>query len=73
MANKCAVTVIQFGPVAVAVISGPIAAWIAGKLGRKIRITFGDVEAEARTVEELKQLLKLVDEHREKNNKSGET
>src|ERR1700737_5072127 len=53
--------VVQLGPIAVAAISGPITAWLAAKLGRKVRIKFGDVEAEARNVDELRKLLELVD------------
>jgi hypothetical protein len=50
----------------VARLSGPITAWLAAKLGRKVRIKFGDVEVEARNVDELRKLLDLVDEHRKK-------
>lgn len=58
--------VIRFGPVAVAAISAPIAAWLTTKYGRRVRIKVGDVEVEGRSVQELNELLKLVDEHRRK-------
>lgn len=58
--------IVEFGPIAVAAISGPITAWLSAKLGRKVRIKFGDTEAEARNVDELMKLLKLVDEQRQK-------
>lgn len=45
-------------------VSGPRTAWLAAKLGRKVRIKFGELEAEAQNVDELRKLLDLVDEFR---------
>jgi len=43
---------------------GLLGAWLQAKYGRKVRVKFGDTEAEARSVEEIRALLKAVDEHR---------
>jgi hypothetical protein len=43
---------------AVAPILGPaLGAWLQGRAGRKLRLKVGDVEVEARTPEEIEQLL----------------
>lgn len=39
------------------VLTGTLAAWLQSKAGRKVRLKVGDVEVEARTVEEADQLL----------------
>jgi hypothetical protein len=39
------------------VIGGAAVAWLQGRAGRKLRLKVGDVEVEARTVEEIEQLL----------------
>jgi hypothetical protein len=39
------------------VIGGAAAAWLQGRAGRKLRLKVGDIEVEARTVEEVDQLL----------------
>src|SRR5438045_1224908 len=36
---------------------GIVATWLAGRYGRKVRLKVGDIEAEARTVEEVETLL----------------
>jgi len=45
------------GPPAISAIAAYAAAWAQAKNGRKVRIRVGEVEAEARTVAEVKQLL----------------
>jgi hypothetical protein len=40
--------------------------WLQGRAGRKVRVKFGDTEAEARTPEDLKRILELVEEHKAK-------
>lgn len=42
-----------FGPV----LGGAAVAWLQGRAGRKLRLKVGDIEAEARTIEEVEQLL----------------
>jgi hypothetical protein len=44
-------------------------AWLQGRYGRKVRIKVGDVEAEARTLEEIDALLKRVGELRDEDDK----
>jgi hypothetical protein len=44
------------GPAAIAAIGG----WLAGRNGRKVRIKIGDIEAEARTPEEVEKLLAIA-------------
>lgn len=39
------------------VIGGAAVAWLQGRAGRKLRLKVGDVEVEARTQEEIEQLL----------------
>jgi hypothetical protein len=63
---------LRFGPMAAAAVSAPIAAWLTAKYGRKVRIKFGDVEVEGRSVQELNELLKLVDEHRQRASKADD-
>jgi hypothetical protein len=40
------------------VLGGAAVAWLQGRAGRKLRLNVGDVEVEARTPEEIEQLLK---------------
>ncbi|ASW04438.1 hypothetical protein [Paraburkholderia aromaticivorans] len=47
----------ELGPAAIGVIGTAVGAWIAGRSGRKVRLKVGDIEAEARTIEEVEQLL----------------
>lgn len=39
------------------VLTGILGAWVQSKVGRKVRLKVGDIEVEARTVEEAEQLL----------------
>jgi hypothetical protein len=43
---------------AIAALAALCGAWVQARYGRKVRIKIGDVEAEARTIEEIEQLLK---------------
>jgi hypothetical protein len=45
---------------AIGVVCTAIGIWLKGRYGRKVHLKFGDVEAEARTPEEVEQLLKSV-------------
>lgn len=40
-----------------------LVAWLQGRAGRKVRVRFGDTEAEARTPEELERVLNLIKAH----------
>lgn len=46
------------GPSAIGIVTAAVTGWFAGRAGRKARLKFGDVEAEARTPEEVEQLLR---------------
>jgi hypothetical protein len=48
---------ITVGPAVVAALGVVVGAWIQGRLGRKVKLKIGDVEAEARTPDELRDLL----------------
>lgn len=66
--------VVQFGPIAVAALTGQITAWLTARYGRKVKAKFDDIEVEARSVEEIAHLLKIVEEHRKKVRQSdGDT
>jgi hypothetical protein len=56
---------ITLGPAAAA-LAALCGAWVQARYGRKVRIKIGDVEAEARTIEEIEQLLKRAQAFREK-------
>ena len=51
-----------FGPI----LTGIFGAWMQSKVGRKVRLKDGDIEIEARTVEEVGKLLDMVAEQRAK-------
>lgn len=42
-----------------------VTAWLVARIGRKVRIKVGDVEAEAATIEEVQALLKAAKQYRE--------
>lgn len=44
-------------PAAIGALSGAVAVWLQGHAGRKVRLKVGDIEVEARTIEEVEQLL----------------
>jgi hypothetical protein len=51
-----------FGPI----LTGVLGAWLQSKIGRKVRFKDGDIEVEARTVEEVEKLLDMAAEQRAK-------
>ena len=53
---------LALGPAAITGLTAAAATWLQGRNGRKVKIKFGDVEAEGATVEEVKQLLELAAE-----------
>lgn len=44
-----------------------VCAWLAARQGRKVRIKMGDIEAEAGTIEEVKELLAMVQKRSAEN------
>jgi AraC-like DNA-binding protein len=52
----------QFSPPIITAVATYLAAWVHARLGRKVRIRIGEIEAEGRTPEELKALLRMVAE-----------
>ncbi|MGF6988758.1 hypothetical protein F0160_36855 [Paraburkholderia sp. JPY303] len=52
--------VIPLAQVAGPIVSAAAVAWFQGRAGRKMRLKVGDVEVEARTPEEVEQLLSAV-------------
>jgi hypothetical protein len=47
----------ELGPAAIGVIDAAVGAWVSGRSGRKVRLKVGDIEAEARTIDEVERLL----------------
>lgn len=47
----------ELGPAAIGVIGTAAGAWISGRSGRRVRLKLGDIEVEARTVEDVDRLL----------------
>ncbi|MFC4518441.1 hypothetical protein [Cupriavidus pinatubonensis] len=47
-------------------VAAALTAWIAGRYGRKVRLKVGDLELEAKSPEEIKQLLHLAQEYQKK-------
>lgn len=50
-------TIKTLGPPVITAITAGITGWFAGRAGRKARLKFGDIEAEAATPEEVVKLL----------------
>ncbi|SAL85764.1 hypothetical protein AWB68_07796 [Caballeronia choica] len=48
----------ELGPNLITALAAAAGVWISGRSGRKVRLKVGDIEAEARTIEEVEQLLK---------------
>lgn len=57
---------VTLGPAVVGALGGVIGAWLQAKFGRKVRLKIGDIEGEARTIEELKELLEYAETFRRK-------
>lgn len=67
--GEIAVLLKAVGPV----LGGILGAWLQSKAGRKVRLKDGDLEVEARKVEEIRQLLDMAAEQRaKKEQKEGE-
>lgn len=48
-----------------AAVGVAVAAWVQGRYGRKARLKIGDIEAEARTVEEVEKLISRAKKFRQ--------
>lgn len=66
--GQIAVLAQAFGPV----LTGILGAWLQSKAGRKVRFKDGDIEVEARTVEEVGKLLEMAAERRAKSQPEGD-
>jgi hypothetical protein len=56
---------VTLGPPAIAAIAAVAGAWVQARYGRKVRLKVGDIEAEARTTEEIETLLRRAAEFRD--------
>ena len=65
-------TIRTLGPPAIGIITAAVSSWLAGRAGRKARLKFGDIEAEARTPEEVERLLKAAAAFRASIKEAGE-
>jgi hypothetical protein len=52
-------------------LCGLLGAWLQARYGRKVRVKIGETEAEARTVDEVKALLKLASQYQGKRGKEA--
>lgn len=59
------------GPPAIAALATAAGAWVQARYGRKARLKIGDIEAEARTPEEIKGLLQLAKQFQADNSPDG--
>jgi hypothetical protein len=64
--------IVSLGPAFVTGVAAVAGAWVQARFGRKVRLKFGDIEAEARTPEELEELLKRAAEFRNNKRDTGE-
>ena len=65
--GEIAVLANAFGPV----LTGILGAWLQSKAGRKVRLKDGDIEVEAQTSHEVKELYNLAVEQRAKQKKDS--
>ena len=65
--------VVPLATVAGSVFGTAIVAWLQGRAGRKVRLKVGDIEAEARTTEEIEQLLAKAAELKAKSDQDGKS
>ena len=63
----------ELGPPAIAALATLVGTWIGGRNGRKVRLKVGDVEVEARTIEEVRSLLEQADAMREKKDEGSKS
>jgi hypothetical protein len=48
---------LSFGPQVITALAAVAGAWVQARYGRKVRLKVGDIEVEARTIEEIERLL----------------
>jgi hypothetical protein len=60
------------GPPAIAALAAAAGAWVQARYGRKVRLKIGEIEAEARTVAEVEELLKRAAKFRDHDKSSTE-
>jgi hypothetical protein len=65
--------IVTLGPPAIAVVAAVAGAWVATRSGRRIRFKFDAVEAEARTAQEIDEVLKRLASFRDRKRVAGET
>ena len=46
-----------------------IGVWLHNRYGRKVRMKIGDIEVEAQTMDEVRELLHIIEEHQRNHNK----
>jgi hypothetical protein len=63
--------IITLGPAAIAAIAAIAGAWVQTRFGRRIRLKFDEVEAEARTIQAIDELLKRVSAFRDSKQITG--
>lgn len=59
---------VTLGPPTIAALAAIAGAWVQARYGRKVRLKVGDVEAEARTAEEVEKLFVRAAEFRDRDN-----
>ena len=59
-------------PPVITAVAGYATAWVQGRMGRKMRIRIGDVEAEGRTLAEIEALLRMATEYQDRTSAGGE-
>jgi hypothetical protein len=57
--------VVPIAQIVIPVLGGVLGGWLQGRAGRKVRLKTGDIEAEARTPEEVEKLLLLAEKVRQ--------
>ena len=66
--GEIAILATAFGPV----LTGILGAWLQSKAGRRVRLKDGDIEVEARTVQEASELLDMAAKQRAKHQQKGD-
>jgi hypothetical protein len=64
---------VPIAQVAIPALGAVLGGWLQGRFGRKVRIKVGDVEAEARTLEEVETLLQRAQEFKARVERKDET
>jgi hypothetical protein len=59
----------DFAATALPAVSGLVIGWLTARAGRKVRLKVGDIEVEAQTVEQVKELLKLAEKQKKKTDR----